>query len=297
MSDAVRLLCVHPHPDDESIACGGVLARAAAQGAATTVVTCTGGEAGENLAGIDLGDEGLATHRRRELADALTELGVAEHVWLGYRDSGMAGTPENDHVDAFAAADVEEAARRLATVLRRLRPHVVVSDDAQGSYGHPDHVQAHRVTVRATELAEDSGIELDGLPPWSVAKRYVHALAVERLLRLHATLRDAGLASPFGEERELDAEALPFGVPEEQITTRVDVRAHLAAKRAALRAHRSQISDDSFFLNLPDDLADEVFGVEEFVLEHGRPAEDPRTGHETDLFAGLAGAGASDAEG
>ena len=297
MSDAARLLCVHPHPDDEAIACGGVLARAAAQGIATAVVTCTGGEAGENLAGIDLDGEDLATHRRRELADALAELGVADHVWLGYRDSGMAGTPENEHEDAFAAADVEEAARRLATVLRRLRPHVVVSDDAQGSYGHPDHVQAHRVTVRATELAEDPGIELDGLAPWSVPKRYVHALAVGRLLRLHVTLRDAGLASPFGEERELDAEALPFGVPEEQITTRVDVRAHLAAKRAALRAHRSQISDDSFFLNLPDDVADEVFGVEEFVLERGRPVEDPRTGCETDLFAGLAVDGRSDPDG
>jgi N-acetyl-1-D-myo-inositol-2-amino-2-deoxy-alpha-D-glucopyranoside deacetylase len=297
VSDGIRLLCVHPHPDDESIACGGVLARAAAQGVATTVVTCTGGEAGENLAGIDLGGQDLATHRRRELADALTELGVGEHVWLGYRDSGMAGTPENDHPDAFVAADVEAAARRLATVLRRLRPHVVVSDDEQGTYGHPDHVQAHRVTVRATELAEDAGVELDGLPAWSVAKRYVHALATERLLRLHAALREAGLASPFGDERELDPRDLPFGVPEAQITTRVDVRDHLAAKRAALRAHRSQISDDSFFLNLPDDLADEVFGVEEFVLERGRPADAPDLGHETDLFAGLAVARASDAEG
>ena len=297
MSDAVRLLCVHPHPDDESIACGGVLARAAAQGAVTAVVTCTGGEAGENLAGIDLDGEDLATHRRRELADALAELGVAEHVWLGYRDSGMAGTPENDHVDAFAGADVEEAATRLAAVLRRLQPHVVVSDDAQGTYGHPDHVQAHRVTVRATELAEDPGVELDGLAPWSVTKRYVHALAVERLLQLHTALRGAGLASPFGEERELDREALPFGVPEEQITTRVDVRAHLEAKRAALRAHRSQISDDSFFLNLPDDLADEVFGVEEFVLERGRPAQDSRSGYEPDLFAGLAVDGRSDVDG
>jgi N-acetyl-1-D-myo-inositol-2-amino-2-deoxy-alpha-D-glucopyranoside deacetylase len=297
VSDAVRLLCVHPHPDDESIACGGVLARAAAQGAVTTVVTCTGGEAGENLAGIDLGGVDLATHRRGELADALAELGVVDHVWLGYRDSGMAGTPDNDHPDAFVAADVEEAARRLAAVLRRLRPHVVVSDDAQGTYGHPDHVHAHRVTVRATELAEDAGVELDGLPAWSVAKRYVHALAVERLLRLHTALRAAGLASPFGEERELDPEDLPFGVPEEQITTRVDVRAHLAAKRAALRAHRSQIGDDSFFLNLPDDLADEVFGVEEFVLERGRPANGPAAGHETDLFAGLVVDGASGAEG
>lgn len=292
MSEGLRLLCVHPHPDDESIACGGVLARAAARGARTAVVTCTGGEAGENLAGIDLADEDLAVHRRRELANALAELGVDEHVWLGYRDSGMADTPDNDHPEAFARADVEEAARRLAAVVRRLRPHVVVSDDEQGTYGHPDHIQAHRVTVRATELAADPQVGLDGLEPWMVAKRYVHALAIERLVSMHRALRQAGLASPFGDEPEIDVDELPFGVPEREITTRVDVRGELDHKRAALMAHRSQIGDDSFFLNMPDELAERVFGCEEFVLELGDRADDPEVGRESDLFAGLAGSGA-----
>ncbi len=293
MAEVPRLLCVHPHPDDESIACGGVLALAADRGAASAVVTCTGGEAGENLAGIDLGTEDLASHRRRELAAALAELGVDEHVWLGYRDSGMAGTPENEHPEAFVHAEVDEAARRLAVEVRRLRPHVVVSDDERGTYGHPDHVHAHRVTVRAVALAADEEVDLGGLAPWRVAKRYVHALAVERLLRMHAALREAGLASPFGDEPLIDVDELPFGVPDAAITTRVDVREQLPRKRAALQAHRSQIGDDSFFLNVPDELAEDVFGWEEFVLEAGVAAPGTADdGRERDLFAGLDVAGA-----
>jgi N-acetyl-1-D-myo-inositol-2-amino-2-deoxy-alpha-D-glucopyranoside deacetylase len=283
----MTLLCVHPHPDDESIACGGVLARSAAEGRRTVVVTCTGGEAGENLAGIDLGDVDLATHRRRELQAALAELGTDEHVWLGYRDSGMAGTEENEHPEAFARADVDEAARRLAVVLRRHRPHVVVSDDAAGTYGHPDHVQAHRVTVRAVELAADGDEDLDGTRPWRVAKRYVHTIGQQRLLAGHAALLEAGLASPFGDGPVEDVSALPFGSPEEAITTVVDVAPYLEQKRAALRAHRSQIGEDSFFLNTPEELMSWFFGHEEFVLEQGRRVDDPVTGRETDLFAGL----------
>jgi N-acetyl-1-D-myo-inositol-2-amino-2-deoxy-alpha-D-glucopyranoside deacetylase len=294
MSQPLRLLCVHPHPDDESIACGGVLARAREQAVSAAVVTCTGGEAGENLAGIDLGDEDLATHRRRELGDALAALGVADHVWLGYRDSGMAGTPENGHPESFASADPEEAAHRLAGIIRDLRPHVVVSDDALGTYGHPDHVQAHRVTVRAVEVAADPDVSLDGRPAWRVAKRYVHTLAKERLLLAHTALLEAGLASPFGDGPVGDAEDLPFGVPREQVTTCVDVRPHLERKQAALRAHRSQIGEDSFFLNTPRDLAEAFFGYEEFVLEDGERVDDPATGRESDLFAGLAADGSAE---
>jgi N-acetyl-1-D-myo-inositol-2-amino-2-deoxy-alpha-D-glucopyranoside deacetylase len=286
VAEPMTLLCVHPHPDDESISCGGVLARSAAEGHRTVVVTCTGGEAGENLAGIDLGGTDLAAHRRRELEDALAELGVHEHAWLGYRDSGMAGTGDNEHPEAFAGADVEEAARRLAVLLRRHRPDVVVSDDANGTYGHPDHVQAHRVTVRAVELAAGAD-ELDGAPPWRVAKRYAHTIGRRRLLTGHAALLEAGLASPFGDGPLEDDSALPFGSPEELITTTVDVSPYLDRKRAALRAHRSQIGEDSFFLNTPEELTAQFFGQEEFVLEEGRRVDDPAVGRETDLFAGL----------
>lgn len=286
------LLCVHPHPDDETIACGGVLARAAATGGHTVVVTCTGGEAGENLAGIDLQGHDLAWHRRRELAAALAALGVGHHHWLGYRDSGMAGTATTTRPDSFHQADLAAAAARLAAIIRSERPDVVVSDDASGTYGHPDHVKAHRVTVRAVEMAADEQAPIGG-EPWTVAKRYVHTMGHARLLRIHRALLTAGLVSPFG-EREVDsADELGFGSPDASVSTHVDVRDHLADKRAALQAHRSQIAEDSFFLNIPEPLLEDVFGVEQFILEAAdgsavRPgAADVSQSTEQDLFEGL----------
>ena len=277
------LMCVHPHPDDESIACGGVLARAAARGDRTVVVTCTGGEEGENLAGIDLGGEDLPTHRRRELAAALAALEVDEHRWLGYRDSGMAGTPANQHPDSFHMAELEEAARRLATLVRELRPDVVVSDDENGTYGHPDHVKANRVTVRAVALAADPAAPLPGTL-WRVAKRYVHTVGRRRAFEFQAALLDAGFASPFGEKLPATPEELPFGSPDEQITTEVDVSDVFARKRAALEAHRSQIAPESFFLNAVEGAAGPLFAREQFILEDGEPGSRLP---ERDLFAGL----------
>jgi N-acetyl-1-D-myo-inositol-2-amino-2-deoxy-alpha-D-glucopyranoside deacetylase len=263
------LLCVHPHPDDESIACGGVLARAAAEGVRTVVVTCTAGEEGENLAGIDLGGVPLVEHRRRELADAIGILGVHAHHLLGYRDSGMAGTDANEHPDCFHRADVEEAARRLAAIVRAERPDAVVSDDVNGTYGHPDHIKAHHVTVRALALAADPAAEVPG-DPHVVPRRYVHTFSRGRLLDAHAALISRGLASPFGDDDEPE----PFGVDDALVTTRVDVGAHVATKIAAMRAHASQIGDDSFFMNVPDDLVGAFLGVEEFILEDGEPLAD-----------------------
>ena len=278
------LLCVHPHPDDESIACGGVLARAADQGVRTVVVTCTGGEEGDNLAGIDLGGEDLVAHRRRELAAALTALSVTAHHWLGYRDSGMAGLDSNQHPDSFHTAEVEEAAARLAAIIRAERPQVVVSDDAQGTYGHPDHIQAHRVTVRAVALAADDAAPVPGAP-WQVAKRYVHTLGRSRLLAVHRALIEAGLASPFGAAELTRVEDLPLGADDDAVTTEVDVAPWLAVKRAALAAHASQIGPDSFFLNTPEALTEQMFASEEFVLEEG--SVGVARGREPDLFSGL----------
>lgn len=282
----LTLLCVHPHPDDEAIACGGVLARYGDEGVATHVVTCTGGEAGENLAGIDLGEHDLVWHRRQEMADAATALGLTGHRWLGFRDSGMAGTDDNAHAEAFAAADLYEAAGRLARVLRDLRPDVVVSDDEHGTYGHPDHVRAHRVTERAVAMAADPWWDT-GQEPWQVAKRYVHTLSRGRMWRIHEVLTSQGLASPFGEEALGGPDDLPFGSPDDAVTTRVDVGGWLDRKQAAMRAHRSQIADDSFFFNIPDDLADQGFGVEEFVLLSRAGAPTTVDVREDDLFAGL----------
>lgn len=283
--DQLTLLCVHPHPDDEAIACGGVLARYAAEGVHTHVVTCTGGEAGENLAGIDLGDQDLPTHRRREMADAVAALGIAGHTWLGYRDSGMAGTDDNVHPEAFAAVDLYEEAARLARIVRDVRPHVVVSDDEHGTYGHPDHVRAHQVTERAVAMAADTWWDT-GQEPWQVAKRYVHTISRERMWKLHEALTGQGLASPFGEEPFSGPDDLPFGSPDELVTTRVDVGDWLERKQAGMRAHRSQIGDDSFFFNVPDEMVTAGFGVEEFVLIAGQPVVGA-DGLEDDLFAGL----------
>jgi N-acetyl-1-D-myo-inositol-2-amino-2-deoxy-alpha-D-glucopyranoside deacetylase len=278
------LLCVHPHPDDESIACGGVLARTVASGARAVVVTCTGGEEGDNLAGIDLGEEELVSHRRRELADALAALGVRDHHPLGFRDSGMLDTPGNDHPDSFHRADLEVAGLRLAAIIRAERPDVVVSDDENGTYGHPDHIKANRVTIRAVELAADPSAPLDG-DPWQIAKRYVHTLGRGRLLTAHEAWLDAGLPSPFGEGPIEDEQDVPFGVPDERVTTEIDVAAFLDAKRAALAAHRSQIGADSFFLNTPPEFIGGFFGIEQFILEFG---ELGGVGLEDDLFAGIA---------
>jgi N-acetyl-1-D-myo-inositol-2-amino-2-deoxy-alpha-D-glucopyranoside deacetylase len=258
------LLCIHPHPDDESIACGGVLARAVAEGVRTVVVTCTGGEAGENLAGIDLGDVPLVEHRRRELAEAIAILGVDEHHLLGYRDSGMVGTVDNEHPDCFHRADLEEAALRLAAIVRSVRPDAVVSDDENGTYGHPDHIKAHQATVRAVALAADPHAAVAG-EPWRVPRRYVHTFSRSRLVAAHLSLVEAGLPSPFGD----DTEPEPFGSDDALVTTRVDVSQHVGTKMAAMRAHATQIGADSFFMNVPDDLVDAFLGVEEFILEDG----------------------------
>lgn len=283
--ERLTLLCVHPHPDDEAIACGGVLARCRDEGVATHVVTCTGGEAGDNLAGIDLGEHDLVWHRRQEMADAVAALELTSHTWLGFRDSGMVDTEANAHPDAFANADLYEAAGRLARIVRDVRPHVVVSDDEHGTYGHPDHVRAHRVTERALAMAADPWWET-GQEPWQVAKRYVHTLSRGRMWRVHTMLREQGLASPFGEDDLVGPEALPFGSPDADVTARVDVVDWLPRKQAAMRAHRSQIADDSFFFNVPEEWAAEGFGVEEFVLLAGAPAPAD-DGLEHDLFAGL----------
>jgi N-acetyl-1-D-myo-inositol-2-amino-2-deoxy-alpha-D-glucopyranoside deacetylase len=298
----LTLLCVHPHPDDESIACGGVLARYAEDpGVRTAVVVCTGGEEGENLAGIDLGDVEMTEVRIRELSAAMEVLAVDDWELLGYRDSGMADQPSNAHPGSFVRADLDKAAGRLARIIRRLQPDVIVSDDELGTYGHPDHVRAHEVVTRAVELAADPGWSAGGTErgaggrgdaaraaapvpePWQVTKRYVHALPRSLLARFHERMVAAGQPSPFGDEG-MAPEDVPFGVPDETITTSIDVTPWLETKRKALRAHASQIGEDSFFLNLPDDLAREVFGHEHFVLEDG-----PHGGEwpEDDLFAGL----------
>lgn len=242
------LVTFHAHPDDEAIATGGVMARAAAAGHRVVLVLATAGELGEVAEGF-LGDgEDLATRRRAEQARAAEILGVARIAYLGYHDSGMAGQPTNDADGAFAAAAIDEAATRLAEILRDEEAEVLTVYDDNGGYGHPDHIQVHRVGVRAAEMA--------GTP-----RVYESTLNRDHVLAL---MRDR--AEEMGTlEGAPDPDEFTMGKPAALITTTVDVGDYVEQKRAAMRAHASQIPEESFFLQLPDDAFREAFGYEWFI--------------------------------
>ncbi len=247
----------HAHPDDEAIATGGTMAALADQGHRVVLVTATGGELGEVAAGVLRPGETLAERRAAELADAADVLGVGRHLLLGYEDSGMEGEESSRRPGCFATADVEEAAARLAGILTAEGSEVLVTYDEHGGYGHPDHVQVHTVGVRAAALA--------GTP-------VVYLATMDRgfMRSLRAEAADSEWAPPETAE-ELEG-ADDMGEPSERITTEVDVSAHLETKRAAMRAHASQIGEDSFFLSLPDDVFARVWGQEWYVRVRPEPA-------------------------
>jgi N-acetyl-1-D-myo-inositol-2-amino-2-deoxy-alpha-D-glucopyranoside deacetylase len=287
--DARRMMLVHAHPDDESIGTGATMAKYAAEGAAVTLVTCTLGELGEvippDLAHLawDAGG-GLGRHRIAELAAACAALGVTDHRFLGgagrWRDSGMMGTPSNDWPGSFWQADVDEAARALLGVITQVRPQVLVTYDDNGFYGHPDHIQAHRVAWRAFELA-------DGL----VSKFYATAVPKSVLADAMALMEGASSGNELGSTdftRVESVEALPFGTDDENVTTRIDARDYLDAKLAAMRAHATQIAVDSPFFALSDMVGQRALGTEYYTLLAGPASADHGPGNwETDLFAGL----------
>jgi N-acetyl-1-D-myo-inositol-2-amino-2-deoxy-alpha-D-glucopyranoside deacetylase len=296
MAAPLTLMAVHAHPDDEVIGTGGVLARYAAEGVQTVLVTCTRGEVGEIVDRTVARPENLADVREAELRAACAVLQVSALEFLGYRDSGMVGTPDNDDPRSFWRADLDGAVGRLVALIRRYRPQVLVSYDANGFYGHPDHVQAHRVTVAAFEAAGDPARYPDqGLAPWAPQKLYCTAVPRSRLIALGRRLRDLGIASPLPD----DPAESPWGTADGDVTTTVDVRAYAAVKRQALAAHRSQVGPETFLLKLPPDLWDETMGVESFRRAASRvplPAGQalPLAGgadaaREDDLFAGLRG--------
>ncbi len=278
------ILFVHAHPDDETIGTGATMARYAATGARVTLVTCTLGEEGEihvpALAQLEAAQaDQLGGYRITELAGAMRALGVADHRFLGgagrYRDSGMMGTPANDHPRAFWNVDVDAAAALLVDVLREVRPQVLVTYDPNGFYGHPDHIQAHRVAMRAAELAGEAAPEKIY---WTTLPRSVLRAGVEHF----ASSSD----NPFaGVER---VEDLPFGVEDEEVAARVDGTAYAAAKVGAIRAHATQIPPTSWLYSLAANAGAEGLGVEYYTLAAGRrgPGTGPN-GWESDLFAGL----------
>jgi N-acetyl-1-D-myo-inositol-2-amino-2-deoxy-alpha-D-glucopyranoside deacetylase len=286
------MLLVHAHPDDESIGTGATMAKYAAEGAQVTLMTCTLGELGEvippELAHLawDAGG-GLGQHRIGELAVACAALGVTDHRFLGgagrWRDSGMMGTASNDWPGCFWQADVDEAARALLAVITNVKPQVLVTYDANGFYGHPDHIQAHRVAWRAFELA-------DGL----VSKFYATAvpksvLAEAMAVRGESAASESGGTSLGGTDftRVESVDELPFGTDDDKVTTRIDARDYLDAKLAAMRAHATQIAVDSPFFALSDMVGQRALGTEYYTLLAGPRRFDDPGELERDLFAGL----------
>lgn len=286
-----RILFVHAHPDDESIGTGATMAKYAAEGAHVTLVTCTLGEEGEvipeNLRYLAPDKENrLGDYRVRELADACAALGVRDHRFLGgpgrWRDSGMMGAPSNDDPACFWRSDVDEAAAELVKIVREVRPQVIVTYDDNGNYGHPDHIQAHRVAWRAFELAADPS-HGEG-EPWLVSKFYATATPRTVLARSVAVMNNT--EGPF--ETVSSVDELPYaGVPDDLVTTVVDGRDHLRAKLAALRAHGTQMSVEEPYFALSDNVGQQAFGVEYFTLLAGDLGPTVADGRETGLFSGL----------
>ena len=292
-----RLLFVHAHPDDESIGTGATMARYAAEGVHVALVTCTLGEQGEiippGLAALAAGPGGqLGGYRIGELSAACRALGVSDHRFLGgpgrWRDSGMIGTAENDDPRAFWQADTEEAALALAAIIREVRPQVMVTYDDNGFYGHPDHIQAHRVSWRAFQLAADPCVPLgDAGPaaPWQVSKFYASTTPESFLDEEVEILRAERL--PDGFTAPTSVADLVYGVADDQVTTEIDASDYLDVKLAAMRAHATQISVDGIFFALSNTVAQLASGVECYALLAGQRGPDGPYGREDDLFAGI----------
>lgn len=281
-ADDHRVLFVHAHPDDESLGTGATIAKYAEEGARVTLVTCTLGEEGEvvtpELAHLAADREcGLGERRKEELAEAVKLLGIAEHRFLGgpgrWRDSGMMSLASNERADCFWRADPEQAAAALVDVIKEVRPQVLVTYDEKGVYGHPDHIQAHRVSVRAVAAVRGT--------PYEIAKLYFATIPKSAITAMMGAVSDAD------NTLEVPDEVSDFGVEDDRITTRIDARSYLRTKLDALRAHSSQVAAHAPWFNLPDPVAREVLGVEYYVLD-GSPGAT-----ETDLFAGLAASNGS----
>jgi len=287
-----RLLFVHAHPDDETLTTGGTIAHYVAAGAQVTVLTCTLGEEGEVIgerwAGLvaEQADQ-LGGYRIAELSRALEALGVPGGPrFLGgagrWRDSGMAGTPAAEHPRSFVRAGAAAVAAMVAEI-RSLRPHVVVAYDPAGSYGHPDHVQVHRVTTEAVVQAAEIGTHPDGGAPWKVAKLYWTVTAQGALSSGIAAMGPVsdGWRPPAGGE-------LPQ-VPDEDVSAVIDVRGVREAKLAALRAHATQVSlaPSGTVYALSNNVAQPVLLEEHYVLARGTAGERGPDGREHDLFAGI----------
>jgi LmbE family N-acetylglucosaminyl deacetylase len=275
----LTLMAVHAHPDDEATGTGGVLARYAAEGIQTVLVTCTDGGCGDGPDGVKPGEPGhdpaaVVEMRRAELQASCDVLNVSHLELLGYADSGMMGWSTNQAPHAFWNTDVDEAAARLAELIEHYQPDVVVTYDEYGFYGHPDHIQAHRITMAA--------VARSGVP----AKVYWTTVARSSIAEFGRVMRELGADwdEPGSDSTSGSGEPEPeIGLPDEEITTLVDTKEYGPQKFKALAAHASQ-SENIFFLRMGVEMFTDLMGIEAFVRVHDTTgAAVP----ETDLFAGL----------
>jgi len=285
--DALRMMTVHAHPDDESSKGAATCARYVDEGREVVVVTCTGGERGSILnPAMDKPGvlDDMPAIRRAEMARAAEILGV-EHRWLGYVDSGL---PEGDPPPplpegCFALGDLDEQAGRLVAVIRELRPHVLVTYDERGGYPHPDHIRCHEISVAAFDAAGDPDRYPEAGEPWQPLKLYYsHGFSRARVEAFHAALLERGLESPYGEWLANWSTDLPD--PGLRVTTRVQCADWFPVRDEALKAHATQIDPESRWFLVPGDLQREVWPTEDYELVRST-VESPLP--EDDLFAGI----------
>jgi N-acetyl-1-D-myo-inositol-2-amino-2-deoxy-alpha-D-glucopyranoside deacetylase len=286
VSASKRLLLVHAHPDDETINNGVTMAKYAKDGAQVTLVTCTRGEEGEvlvaELASLASDkDDKLGQHREIELKDAMAHLGISDFRFLGapnkkWRDSGMMGMPQNDRDDVFWKSDLEESANELVSIILEIKPQVLITYDEFGGYGHPDHIKAHQVAMRAAEIAETKGWRIEKIY-WNTMPRSVIQMGIEKMKEVGSDF--------FGAE---SADDLPFAKPDELVTSVVHASEFVPQKLAAMKAHATQIAVDGPFFALSNNLGLSVWGDEYYTIVKGEkaaPFDD--NGRELDLFAGI----------
>ncbi len=293
MTEPLRLLCVHAHPDDEASKGAPTVARYLAHGVPATLVCCTGGECGEVLnPALDTPEvwADLANVRRRELDESTRIIGYQDVELLGYRDSGMPDTEDNARPDNFWNAPLGEAAGRLARIIRRDRPQVVITyGDDQQHYAHPDHLKVHDITGPAVELAADPAWEPGEGEPWQVLKTYYSVWSAARMLKMHEKFVELGLESPFDDE--WIGKVKEFG-QDHRITTSIDIAGFYEVREHALRAHATQVDpESSFWFGLPTEVARDLHPFEDFILASSRVGMEVP---EDDLFAGVPGWGGWD---
>jgi mycothiol S-conjugate amidase len=283
MSERLCLLSVHAHPDDEASKGAATVHRYHEDGVRTVLVCCTGGEAGSILnPAMDTEEVRARLHevRMEELARSAAIIGFDEVVMLGYKDSGMPDTPENEDPECFARADLDEAVGRLVEIIRRERPQVMLTygDDQEG-YPHPDHLRVHDVSMLAVDAAADADRFPETGEPWQVLKVYWSAWSRARVQAMHQAFLDQGLESPF-DKRWFDRPS-----QDHRLTTHIDVTGLYEVRAGALKAHATQIDPTSpFWFGLPDEVAAQVYPQDDFILARSEvPAPTP----EDDLFAGI----------